>query len=398
MFPYLLLFIMLLVSTLLYDGKKHTKQSDAVYWMCCLALILFAGLRYRVGGDTLSYHDDYPLFPEFRAFTTTDFSLLKYEPLFYTIVAIAKLFSKEFWVFQLFQAIIVNVSVFIVINRYVKYRCFAALLYFIFFYLYFNMEIMREAVAISVFLLASNSLIKGKYFVYYICAIVAVFFHISAIFIFIFPLLYKLLSSMRYFFILLIIMSIVYVVMIANPEIILFLPLKVALKLYSYISIGASSMGTLILYFIHAFALFMLYSLGRRIDSLRPLLPFLLINVLIFTLSSFVQGFYRITNYFALFEVICIAKEWEYLRPQWLKKQLSIFGLFLSFSCLLTLKTFSLTLNTSVYAANTRFYNLYIPYESIFSPKQHKLRENIYYIQLEDGKIEHEIKRKYNTN
>ena len=385
MLAYSVIFIFLCFCTYYYDVLGRVKNRGLSYWLIFISLILLAGLRYRVGGDTLSYFDDYPTFPAFSEFASTDFSLLPYELFFYVLVAIAKLFGDDFFYFQLLHAFIVNIVVFSFLRRYVKYRFAGVLLYYLLVYFYFNMEIMRESLAICFFLLSVKYLIAKKYVPYYLICCVSLFFHLSATFLLILPILYSLLRKNRkYIWGVLLTVMLVFITISQYPEILLLFPLKLSLKIYNYISIGPMSTGGAILYFIHALVLFIIVSLGKRytVDS-EKFLPFLLINILIYCSSSYISGFYRITNYFVLFEIIVLLNVWSSLAPRWRTKQYSYGKLMLAFAFLLILKLQHATVNTGEYATGTRFYNLYIPYETVFSEKRHRLRENIYYVGMD---------------
>lgn len=168
MLIYLLTFFYLFLCAYIYDIKGAKKNVRLHYVLICVLLILIAGLRYRVGGDTLSYFDDYGSFPTFPEFPHTDFSELSYEPLFYAITAFSKLIHPDFAVFQFVQSSIVNITIFCFITKRTSYRFLSVCLYFILMYFYFNMEIMREAMSVCVFLLSVKCIEKKKYWAYYL--------------------------------------------------------------------------------------------------------------------------------------------------------------------------------------------------------------------------------------
>lgn len=184
MLIYSFTFFYFLLCAYIYDVKRAKKYARLHYILMCTLLILIAGLRYRVGGDTLSYFDDYSSFPTFSEFPHTDFSELKYEPLFYVIVAFSKLLHPDFAIFQFVQASIVNIIFFYFIATRTLYKFSSICLYFILMYFYFNMEIMRESMSVCTFLLSIKYIEKKNYLVYYLFAIIAYLIHTSAIFYF----------------------------------------------------------------------------------------------------------------------------------------------------------------------------------------------------------------------
>ena len=394
MLIYSFTFFYFLLCAYIYDVKRAKKYARLHYILMCTLLILIAGLRYRVGGDTLSYFDDYSSFPTFSEFPHTDFSELKYEPLFYVIVAFSKLLHPDFAIFQFVQASIVNIIFFYFIATRTLYKFSSICLYFILIYFYFNMEIMRESMSVCTFLLSIKYIEKNNYLVYYLFAIIAYLIHTSAIFLFPFPLLYSVLQKgTKCLFLIFAFMIFLFVYIMTTPTILLYLPLKVALKLYGYISGGPMDPKGAILNYIHIIALWLILIVGKRNKCLNPqFVPFLKMNILIYSLTPFIAGIYRLANYFIIFEILGLVNVYLESLKLWKIRQVSCLQILCSGMLLLMLKIQHETINTSEYAAHTRFYNLYIPYESILTSKRHPNRENIYYIQMRDIHLKKENK------
>lgn len=248
------------------------------------------------------------------------------------------------------------------------------------------MEIMRESISVCVFLLSVKYIEKRNYFVYYVFAVIAYSIHTSAIFLFPFPLLYIVLQNgTKYVVFLFILITLLFVYIMDNPVVLLYLPLKVALKLYNYVSGGPMDLKGAVLNYIHIAALWLILHVGKKNNCLNmQFAPFLKANILIYSVTPFISGVYRITNYFAVFEILALVGVCMELLKSWRIKQVSFLRILSAGILLLLLKFQHETINTSEYAANTRFYNLYIPYESVFTPKRHLNRENIYYIQMQE--------------
>lgn len=395
MLLYSLIFIFLFFFCYYYDVLRKTDKKVFFYWSVCVALILLAGLRYRVGGDTLSYFDDYPTFPEFKEFPSTNFKDLPYGFLFYTITAIAKLVSPDFFIFQLIQASIVNIAIFFFIKKYTPYYFTAVLLYYLLMYFYFNMEIMRESMSVCISLFAMLFLLKRYYLKYYFLAIVAYYMHNSAIFLFVFPLIYYMLQKNWIVFVSIFIgISLVFFYLLQNPSILLsILPLKVVLKIWGYTSLGPMSTGGAILNYIHILALYLLYVVCKKHSYRMDLMPFLKFNMLIYALTPFITGVYRLTNYFVVYEIIVLVNIFYLLLSHWRTKQYSCLRILTVAFILIVLKVQHATIDSSEYAAGTHFYNRYIPYESVFSERKHPMRENIFYIQMKEQQLKKEKKR-----
>lgn len=153
----------------------------------CVFLILIAGLRYGVGGDTLQYMEDWKWLynghlNHLDSQIRNSFRGYGYMPLWVIFNAVLKHISNEFWLFQLVQAAIVNISICWLVKRY-SHRLFTFLLiYFLsgFFFL-LNTEVMREGLAIA-FALPGIELLMNKHYGRALLLIaIGMLFHLSAL-------------------------------------------------------------------------------------------------------------------------------------------------------------------------------------------------------------------------
>jgi len=165
---YLVIFLIFLIFAIIFGfGKNSSNFAKICYVLECLTLICLAGFRFRVGGDSLSYEDSFFEIPDLKYLLDSDFSEKVYQPLWITLCSICKSFGS-FTLLQIVQAIIVNVGMFTIIKRYSQHRFSMVLVYYVIFYLYFNTEILRQAISIIIFLFAYPYLIRKKYLRYYI--------------------------------------------------------------------------------------------------------------------------------------------------------------------------------------------------------------------------------------
>ena len=103
MLIYLTVAVVILIGIIQFDFSKKNKSEDKIlYWFICVLLICIAGFRYRVGGDTLSYFDNYSRWPTINDLATIDYTVFTYQPLWYFFAAICKLISPDFYILQLF--------------------------------------------------------------------------------------------------------------------------------------------------------------------------------------------------------------------------------------------------------------------------------------------------------
>ena len=185
---YISLIILLLLLIFHYDYREHLIGRKWWYVGVMIYCILLAGLRYRVGNDTVNYATYYyDIFPNLYDYWFFDFSNEKFGRGYLFFNAIARTISDDFVVMQMLLAIFVNSIIFYFIYNNTKNIFTGILLYFIFFFLDFNTEVLREACAVAVFLLGWKSFYNHKWIRYYIYCGIAILFHPSASFTLLLP-------------------------------------------------------------------------------------------------------------------------------------------------------------------------------------------------------------------
>ncbi len=190
---YLFLLIVFTVPVFFKD-KLPFFEKPYWYWGECILLILVAGLRLVVGGDTQTYLADFDVYPPLEDFTILHFALFRYQPLWTLLNCVAKSIYPQFFVVQIIVSCIINPVTFYIIKKETEKKYEVALVFLLFQYLYLNCEIMRETIAISLFYFAFSFYIKRKWLPYYGICCIAFFFHDAAIFYFFLPLLYPVLT------------------------------------------------------------------------------------------------------------------------------------------------------------------------------------------------------------
>lgn len=189
---YIIIIAYFFLISLHYDFLKGVFAKRLSYVISCIILILLAGLRYRVGGDTLNYMYGHDIMPDIFSLIE-DGNNTNREYGWTLVVAISKLFGEEFYYLQFLVAIIVNISIFRFFYLNTKYYHTAAFVYLVFFYFYLNFEILRESIPIVIFcLFGYKYLNERKYLKYYILCGILMTFHVSAVILFFIPHLFKL--------------------------------------------------------------------------------------------------------------------------------------------------------------------------------------------------------------
>ena len=179
---YLAVFLILLFPCFKYDVFVKKGGEGIWYQVCLWTLICLAAFRYRTGGDSLIYQDIFEYYPTIPELSDFDFADAEYNPMWYVYNSIFKSLGNSFFLFQLCQAIFVNVTIFRFLFRYCSRFFLAVLVYYVGYYFYYNMEIQREIICICIFLISYPLLEENRYFPYYLLTLLAISFHVSALF------------------------------------------------------------------------------------------------------------------------------------------------------------------------------------------------------------------------
>lgn len=332
-----------------------------LYYGLCIYVILLLGLRYRVGIDTLNYMSVYSQHPVWDNFWSSDIFSERFEPGYLFVCAVCKLFSNEFWPAQLVLAAITNICIFIFIHRYCKNPFVGVFFYMILQCLYFTTEIMRESVAVGIFLLNFRNLERQKWVKYYLISLLSIAFHYSAIIIWFFPLVKYLRFNYMYIFLVLGFLAITPLIQNLN-ELLSFA--SITLRVDAYLGRAESlnmnwRISSLIKTAFPAVAALVLLRMFRCESKFRQ---YALLQIL-FCAGAFAVPlmFSRFTNYTALFVVAIIANlQTDWRIPRFVR------NLFVCF----------VLLTQSIYYNNMR--DAWIPYVSIFDPHIVYSRENLW--------------------
>ena len=148
---YILLFIVLLVSAISYNGNVKNNNQKKVFYFLCFALAFVGGFRYRIGIDTIRYMNAFENTP--KIFELSSYSLESIsQPIWFLINSLSKTIFDNFIVVQIFHSLVVN----LLIGRFIIKTCnkpfWALLVYFCLHWSYFNFEIMRESLCVALYL------------------------------------------------------------------------------------------------------------------------------------------------------------------------------------------------------------------------------------------------------
>lgn len=183
---YLIPILVTIYGAIQYDinGRKGIGQIFCAVFLF-VYLVALIGFRFEVGGDTLNYMGYYDWQDDLSDWT---FSFKEqFQPLYSLLCAIAKTIHPDFYVFQLIHAVLFNSMLFYFIYKSTHYRFLALFFSLLVFYLYFSTEILRESLAVGVFLLNYRNLKDGRYLLYYLGVFISILFHLSALILVLLP-------------------------------------------------------------------------------------------------------------------------------------------------------------------------------------------------------------------
>lgn len=199
MLIYVIIFLFLLVPVVAFHGKEEKNRYNGYFWLELIVLILFMGLRYKIGGDSIRYEEMFDTKTQkiSQLLATREWWLMGYQPGWILLMSLCKTITNSFVAVQLLEATAINTAVFLMVRRNCRHPFTFVLLYYICNYIYFSTEILREGFSVAFFLLGYRYLVRKQYLKYYGFAFLGFMFHASAFILFFLPLVYPLLSRLK---------------------------------------------------------------------------------------------------------------------------------------------------------------------------------------------------------
>lgn len=384
MLIYILILLLFIILMIRFDVNHNMKGKRAAFIFEAIILILLFGLRYRVGGDSLMYEDEWDILPSLDELRRMDLFSQKAQPLFYLLVALLKEVGGNFVLFQIVHAIIVNTVFFSVINRYGDKKFTAVILYYLFMSLNSNTEILREALAVAVFLLSLKSFVSRKWVSYYLYCVVAIGFHISALMCLLLPLVYsisikpwkiKKLLLISLAFVVLSVVYVNYLPSLASLSLFSFLSMSNMYKLEVYSALlGTSNINGYIIRFLGIGIILFFAYVMRKNGLSKPIynfainmtLVFQLVDLLIPIMGTRWGGYFSILYYMIIADVF-----YSFHHRRGVLKLITVF----CFAFMLFSKYFTQIAPDPWAPGNIPTYVRYIPYKSVFDKERVPDRE-----------------------
>ena len=190
MLIYLGITVLFIILAIRYDFNDQTVGRDFCYFTMLVILVLVAGLRWRLGIDTMAYiRRFYYLYPTFDKLSASDFGLGS-DPFYMLINVFVKSLGGRFYMVQIIEAAIVNFLVFKYIKKHTRYIFTCALFYFFISYINYNMEVMRGSLSIAICLFGNDYILEKKWWKGYALYLIALMFHFQTIVLFILPMFF----------------------------------------------------------------------------------------------------------------------------------------------------------------------------------------------------------------
>lgn len=313
---YIVVLILILIGVYKYDlvGRNHcTSKSAPLYYAIAFILFFIAAFRYYNGGDTKNYVELFRHIPQLSELSEYHFDQFRYQKGYIYFVAFVKELCDNFLIQQFITALIVNVVVFRFIKKYSPYIFLTTLIYFLLNYFEYNMEIMRECIAVAIGLLAYECWRARRYILMAVLIFVAYQIHVSALILITMPLFASIKFSKKSF-------AVMICIGIAFPAMYMSIP---NLELYATMLFSqedwvndayliqeySDTLSTnyyithILRFLIIPFSLVWIVNQRSKFEYTGLIYAYALLQLL----SMFSYAFYRFANYFAPFYWIVVA-------------------------------------------------------------------------------------------
>lgn len=396
---YLLIFVTIIALTYRYDYcNRKTGRLFCVIGMF-LILVSLSGLRYRLGTDSIRYETYYKTIPFLWELSSNYFQKMRFEPGFVILMSLCRGISSDFTFFQFIHAIIINSAVFIFLYNNTRHFFLGLFLYCLILYIPLNFEVLRESLAIAMFLFAWPYFKSNSYLKYYLLILLAISFHIGSAICLLCPL--TILPGIntafslgkRTFFICIGVIAVGFIINLMFFDIVRTLTFSATLvdraTAYSKDELGGNTrnimgiIGSIIRWVIYP--CIALYFIKRQCShnkesgsEIKHLNAMVLMSVYIGLATIPISIWYRFNNYFLFFSILAISR-FMFTSLQFEHKKYKFNFLYW---CLFLLPLIVLQIrgqmNPVNYSGSLKAYMTYYPYSSRLNPIEDRNREAVF--------------------
>lgn len=364
---------MLVIGYLTYDRITKKNKSKALWLLVYVTLVSIMGLRYKVGGDTYNYMNYFSWAPELQYWQPFDLS--GFEPGFSLFTSAIKTYFDDIYVYQTIISALMTFMLMYFINRNTSYRFLAMLLIFVAMYLYFSTEVIRESLAVGGLLMAYPLLRDRRYIPYYAVCFFLLTLHSSAALCFLLPLFRNLKLNRRFFLYVFAFIVFGFIMAPLMERLGNYLIFQKLLRYNNQAYVGYAWCGLRFIYF-SLLPFLTLYWCKYRFHLKIKFENIICLQILFGIGLWFIPiVFQRLINYTIIFYLVALAdiigtvtRNPLYRRPLTVDVR-KIRGQLAKLLLVLTLMAHS------SYYIHLNFYEIYMPYHSIFDPKEEPMRE-----------------------
>lgn len=181
-YPYLLLLIIFGFLAILNIYFQNSKSKQLCTNICAYCIfVFFFGFRGFVAYDWTAYFDIFNKVPNLAALSTNDITILKTEPGFLLLISICKTIVPNYIFFQFTCTLINSTLLGLFAKRYTNNLPLVLAIFLAMSGIVFSIDLMRNSLAIFIFLNAIPFLEKRQFIPYIIICGIAATFHTSAI-------------------------------------------------------------------------------------------------------------------------------------------------------------------------------------------------------------------------
>ena len=376
---YAIILVYLAILLMVYDVFNLRAGRTANYVFVFLILSALAGFRYLVGGDTYNYHYRHSDMPSLGDLTSFAGYSGKLQPIWILFTAIAKSINESFYFVQILHALIVNGAVFFFIRNVTPFRFTVVFLYSFSVFPLFNFEVMRESLAIALFLMAFHFYRKNQNQAYYSVATIAIFIHFSAFILFVLPIAKRyapaavstrnvlLLALPTFIFVFSALLNPFFTGVLNSMG----LTGRLLAALQSYSDYNYSLFGLLSMYLLYVLYPSIVLLVSSQADN-RSSELIRLVNLAIWVgaITPLYFIFFRFINYFAVPLLIVVSHALMHFARSPISGNIRPPVVLAGLIFLMFFYSFRYFTDTSEFADDTRWYQRWYPYHSIFDPVQ----------------------------
>lgn len=380
---YLVIFIILSFLTFLEIYQPKIVKGKILMIVVYSLLTIVAGLRYRLGPDTISYM---LLFEnkaiELSDLTYTDIFAGRYQPGWVLLESFFKEFDN-WYLFQFSISMLFHILLFRFIWNITTNRYTYLLVYFLICYLYLATDVLRESLAIGFISNSFLELTRGRSFRSFLFFFLAFMFHFYAlIWILFVPILYS--SRIKLVYGLFFILSLIGFYLSPNATMLInetFLLLGFVLDLgYALVADQEMNLSGLAYYFVKLGLLLSLYALNRQLKNVEKKRVHIHSSVLEVYISLLVIRMFfvpfaeRFFNYLNILTIVILV-DWMRVYFNRFRTNLKLISVFTTI-----LFVFGYYIIPYVKVSETygvRYYKIYAPYSSIITKQKDTEREKI---------------------